>query len=252
MPLIYILASTIIVSLISFAGILSISLRQELLKKFIWVLVALSSGAMLGAAFFNLIPEAVASSEDAFIYILGGILLFYIIETLLHWHHCHTDDCTTETTLHTKPYAYMNLLGDGLHNFTDGIIIAAAYVTDINLGIAATVAIILHEIPQEISDFGVLISAGFSRKKALLANFITALTAIIGATLTFFLASVIEVVPILIAMGGGGFLYISLSDLIPELHRERNPKKLLLQIAVLLIGLVLIYLITTGIPEVAI
>ncbi len=216
--LFYIILSTFLVSLISFSGILFINLNKRYFDRIISFFVALSIGTLLGGAFFHLIPESIEdlqSSELSMGLVIGGIFLFFLMERIIRWRHCHDGKCSVHA------FAYLNLLGDGLHNFVDGIAIASAYIIDYNLGIATTTAVFLHELPQEIGDFGVLLYAGFTKNKALFFNFISALTAIFGGGSTFFFAKVVKnFVPLVPPIIAGGFLYIALSDLIPEFHKK--------------------------------
>ena len=238
MTLFFIILSTVLVSLVSFVGAVTLSLNENTLRKILFYLIALSIGASMGAAFFDLIPEAVEKSEKALVYILVGFFCFLLIEKFLHWRHCHKEHCQEHS------FAYMNLYGDGLHNFLDGIILASSFMANIGLGIAATIAIVLHEIPQEISDFGVLIYGGFKKSKALFFNFISALTAVAGGIIGFYLLGVAESLsPFLIAFAAGGFIYIAASDLLPEVRKENNVKKTIINFAVILLGIILMYLV---------
>ncbi|HEX9664568.1 MAG TPA: ZIP family metal transporter [Patescibacteria group bacterium] len=234
------IGATFVVSLISLISIVFLSFKEKVLEKILLILVGFSAGALLGNAFFHLIPEIVEEgvSQAVFIYIVVGFCLFFILEKFIFWHHCHTYKCEVKT------FTYMNLVGDGLHNFIDGLVIAASFVTSIELGLATTLAVLIHEIPQEISDFGVLIYGGFSRGKALLYNFLSALLAIIGAVAGFALVLNIEgVTKFLLAFTAGGFIYIAAADLIPELHKEIKIKKYLLSFVSFLASLVLMYFI---------
>ncbi len=235
------LISVLVVSLISFIGVITFAIKTNFLKKILLLLVSLSAGALLGGAFIHLIPEAfetIESESSVPLLILGGILLFFTLEKFIHWRHCHIPTCKS----HPHPFAIMNLIGDGLHNFIDGMIIAASYLINIPLGITTTIAVILHEIPQEIGDFGVLIYGGFKKTKALLLNFMTALTAILGAIVTLIIGSRISSFSIyLLPIAAGGFIYIAGSDLIPELHKEVNLKKSLLQLLSIIIGIALMF-----------
>jgi len=164
----YILISTIMITFIAFIGIFTLSINENILKKIVLVLVSLSAGALMGGAFLHLIPESieVASGSNIFIIVLIGFIIFFIIEKILHWRHCHDGKCDVHT------FHYMNLIGDSIHNFIDGLIIAAGFMVSIPLGFTTTIAIVAHEIPQEIGDFGVLIYGGFEKKKALILNFL--------------------------------------------------------------------------------
>lgn len=244
-----ILLSVIIVSLISFVGVVTLSLKRGMLSKILLVLLAFGAGTLLGGAIFDLIPKAVElGGELAFQYIAVGIVLFFIIERFIHWHHHHRGD-DHHHTKPIKPFAYLNLVGEGVHNFLDGIIIAASYLISFELGLVATIAIIFHEIPQELGDFGILVQGGFSVKRALSYNFLIALTAVVGALTMFFAAFLIpNLTLIMLSIAGGGFLYIALSNLIPELHHETDPKKILIQFVFLILGIALLYYIGIAFP----
>jgi zinc and cadmium transporter len=215
-------------------------MKEHLLNKILLVLVSLSAGALMGGAFLHLLPEAVESSEGADIlgFVLVGFILFFIMEKVLHWRHCHKGKCDVHT------FHYMNLIGDSVHNFIDGLIIAASFIVSIPLGITTTVAIAAHEIPQEIGDFGVLIYGGFEKKKAILLNFAVALIVVIGGIVGYFISKSIEqVVVFLIPFAGGGFIYIAATDLIPEIKKELNIKKSMATILVFICGILIMWLI---------
>lgn len=236
--LIAILASVFIVSIISLIGIFSLMLREALLKRILFILIAFAAGALLGVAFMDLIPEAMEKSPGAnvFGYVLFGILSFFVLERFIFWRHCHDGKCDVHT------FNYLNLIGDGIHNFIDGMVIAAAFLTDFALGIVTTLAIILHEIPQEIGDFGILIYGGFSKFKALLYNFLSSLTAFIGAISTYFFYSYIEnSITVLLALAAGGFVYIATADLMPELQKEVDFKKSVVQLLSLIASMLLVW-----------
>jgi len=240
--LILILASTFLVSAISIIGILFLVLRKKLLDKISLMLVSFASGSLLGGAFLHLIPEALSPyDESVFIVILVGIFVFFLLEKSL-WKHCHEKECPVH------PFAYLNLFGDGLHNFIDGLIIAASFLASIPLGTAATIAVISHEVPQEIGDFGILVYGGLSKNKALFYNFLTAITALVGATLMYVLyvfSPFIPNVAYLLAFAAGSFIYIATTDLIPELRKERNLTISIAQIILLLAGITSMWLLKT-------
>ncbi|MBD3248080.1 ZIP family metal transporter [Candidatus Falkowbacteria bacterium] len=241
--ILYSLAATLLVSIISFVGILGILLKEKLLNRILLWLVGFSAGALIGGAFLHLIPEALeeGAQENFFVFILLGFIIFFILEKALFWHHCHKHahegrDCGVKT------FGYMNLIGDGLHNLIDGIVIAASFSVDVSLGIATTIAVIAHEVPQEISDFGVLVYGGFSKAKALLFNFVSALLAVVGAIAGVYLISALDDLNyILIGITAGGFIYISASDLIPEINKEGKTKKSIISLAFFLIGIGFMY-----------
>ena len=230
--LFYSLISVLFVSLISLVGILFLAIKAEKLKTILIYLVSFSAGALFGDAFIHLLPEVAETGVTLTVSfsILGGILLFFILEKIIHWQHCHLPI----TAHHVHPFAYMNLVGDSLHNFIDGVIIAASYMLSIPAGIATTLAVLFHEIPQEAGDFGVLLHGGFSKTKALFMNFLTALTAFLGVIFAFLLGIDNS---ILISVAIGGFLYIAGSDLIPELHKETRLSKSLVQLLFFVIGI---------------
>lgn len=235
------LLAVLIVSSISLVGVFFISLKRSLLNKILTILVAFASGALLGGAFLHLIPEAFEACECqlVYIYVLVGIILFFLIEKILYWRHCHDDECDIHA------FTYMNLIGDAVHNFIDGLIISAAFIGGIPLGITTSLAILFHEIPQEIGDFAVLVHGGFSRKKALLFNFLSALVALFGVLVGHFLSGQIDnFTPYLLAFSAGGFIYIAASDLIPELHKTKHIKSSALQFIFMIVGMTLMWALT--------
>lgn len=236
----YALVSVVVVSLISFVGLFTFSIRLETLKKILLYFVSFSAGGLLGGAFIHLIPEAFEKGIGLTVSfnVLIGIIIFFVVEKFIHWRHCHIPTSKD----HPHPFAYMNLLGDMVHNFIDGLIIAASYLVSIPLGIATTLAVIFHEIPQEIGDFGVLLHGGFSKKRALLMNFLTALTAVIGAIVALIISGIAGNLTIfLIPFAAGGFIYIASSDLIPELHKESAPKKSAIQLFFIILGIAVMF-----------
>ncbi|MFH0906553.1 MAG: ZIP family metal transporter [archaeon] len=247
--LLLIILSTVIVSLFSLIGISIFLIKKKLSDKILFSLIALSAGTLIGGAFLHLIPEAIETSNNnsgILIYVIIGFCLFFIIEKTLHWHHCNCDKEHKHETIKKKSLPYMNLIGDGLHNFIDGIIIGIAYLSDIRIGIVTTIVILAHEIPQEISDFGVLIYGKFSVNKALLFNLLSASVAIIGGVITYFLASLIEkLTPLLLAIAAGGFIYIAASDLIPEINNQQTKavKPAIIYFLIFIIGIIFMYLI---------
>jgi len=240
-----ILLATFMVSLISLIGILFIGMKQDTLTRIIKYLVSFAVGGLLGGAFLHLLPESMESGTPSlFIYVLSGILIFFLIEKFLHWRHCHKGHCDAHT------FTYLNLIGDGIHNFIDGMIIAAAFVTDMRLGVVTTLAVAAHEIPQEIGDFGILVYGGFSKSKALLFNLLSALTAMAGAVLAYFsFSQIVWLKEVLIPFTAGGFLYIALVDLIPELHKDGEKDNMALQFITMISGLLLMWLLKISFAE---
>jgi zinc and cadmium transporter len=236
--IIYILISVIIISLISLIGIIFISLKQKLLDKILILFVSLASGTLLGSAFFHLIPES-GFNIYTMIFVVIGIILFFILEKFLNWRHCHESECKAHSV---KTLTYTNLVGDSLHNFLDGLVISASYLTNISLGITTTLAILIHEIPQEIGDFAVLLHGGMKKKNALMFNFLTALTALLGAVVGYFIYGSVSL-DFLIPIAAGGFIYIAMTDIIPELHKKSKAIESILQFIFIIIGLALMLLL---------
>jgi zinc and cadmium transporter len=237
---IYSLASVLIVSLVSFIGLLTISVKEKVLREYIFVFVSLAVGALLGGAFIHIIPESIeemGSVQTVSLLVIAGVFVFFILEKFLHWHHHELD-----IENHVHPVGKMILFSDGVHNFMDGIIIAASYMVSVEIGIATTIAVILHEIPQEIGDFGILIHAGYSRGRALFLNFISALTAVAGAIFLFLVGELAEpIIMWILPIAAGGFIYIAIADLIPELHKEKNKFYSIIQVLVAIIGVLIMF-----------
>jgi zinc and cadmium transporter len=235
--LIVILVSVTTVSLISLTGIVFVGLKEGLFKRVLMVLVGFSSGTLLGSAFLDLLPESITElGSEAFYYVLIGIVVFFALEKFLYWRHCHEEECPVHM------FVYLNLVGDGIHNFIDGMIIAATYIISFasgsyQLGFATTLAVIFHEIPQEIGDFGVLIYGGLSKKKALSYNFISAVTAVLGAVITYFLTQMQNIEVLLVPFAAGGFIYIAATDLMPELHKRVHASTSIIQLSTILLGI---------------
>ena len=217
--------------------------KRELSKRQVLYLVSFSVGGLLGGAFFHLVPEAIEINGEVLMvstWLLVGIFTSYILEMVLKWRHCHIP--TSDE--HPHSFAYINLIGDGIHNMIDGIIIGGAYLTSTSLGVATTIAVCLHEIPQEIGDFGVLVYAGMTRRRALLLNLASALTAVLGVVVALTLSAYVEnLVSLLLPFAAGNFIYIAGSDLVPELQDEKRLSSSLVQLALMMLGLSLLYLL---------
>ncbi len=239
MNFLFALIASVTVSLISLIGIFALLIKDRALQKIMIYLVAFAAGGLIGGAFFDLIPEAAEYTKDItrlFLYVISGYMLFFILEKYLHWRHCHAPECK----LHQ--FTYLNIVGDIVHNFSDGLIIGAVFLTDIKVGIAATLAIVFHEIPHEIGNFTVLIYGGFSRYRALLFNFLSSLFAIAGTVTGYYLAGNISGFSrFLLPAAAGGFIYIASCDLIPELHKETDGKKSAFIMVAFSVGLILMY-----------
>lgn len=220
-------------SLVAFTGGLFVILKAEAMKRAAHFMVSFAVGALLSVALLNLIPEAIemASAENILPFVLLGIILFFVLEKSLFWYHCHGGVCPVHT------YTYLVLWGDFMHNFVDGIIIALAFLADFQLGVLVSIAVILHEIPQEIGDFSILITGGLSRKKALVYNYFSALSVVIGATITYFLGAwLLPFLPFAIAIIAGNFIYLASADLMPELHEVSSLRHGLVQVLFIVIG----------------
>ncbi len=234
------IGASIVVSLISLIGIVTLSLKDKFLDRILIALIGFSAGGLIGGAFLHLIPEALEKSknnQDVFILTIAGFILFFILERYLHWRHCHEGHCEIHV------FTYLNLIGDAVHNFADGLVIGASFVVDIRFGIVTTLVIVFHEIPQEIGDFGVLVYGGFKKAKALMFNFFTALTCVLGVIIGFPLSEKISSFSnYLLPVIAGGFIYIASCDLVPEIHKQKSAKRGLFSIIAFILGIVFIYL----------
>ncbi|NLF89661.1 ZIP family metal transporter [Candidatus Bathyarchaeota archaeon] len=232
------LASVLLVSAISLIGILFIWISESKLKKTFTYLVSFAVGGLLGDVFLHLMPEMIETgfATETALVLIGGILVSFAVERFLQWRHCHVPTSKE----HPHSFAYMNLFGDSIHNLIDGLIIGGSYLVSIPLGVATTIAIIFHEIPQELGDFSVLIYGGIHKKKALMFNFLTALTSVIGVLIALALGSLVEGANLLLVpFAAGNFVYIAGSDLIPELRKDTPElKKSALQLLSLVAGIV--------------
>lgn len=242
MVLVYSFLGVLVVSLVSLVGILTLIVKEKILNKILILFVSFSAGSLIGGAFFHLLPETLEMSNNiilVFIYLLVGFSLFFALEKILRWHHCHNEDCQDHQHL-----GGMNLLGDGVHNFLDGMIIFSAFVVGWPLGLVVTLSIILHEIPQEISDFGVLLYSGLSRAKALMYNFISAIISFIGVFLAYFLYLTDKSIEnFILPFAAGGFIYIAASDLVPELHKHNKLTNSIISFIIFILALIFMLII---------
>jgi len=234
----------VLVSLLSLVGIAFISITEQRLKRIIFVMVSLAVGSLFGDAFIHLLPESFEKFEakvEASLYVLTGIFLFFILEKFLLWRHQHT----LEASHAIHPVGYMNLFADGVHNFIDGTIIGASYLVSLPVGIATTLAVIFHEIPHELGNFFVLLYAGFTKTRALFFNFLTGLFAILGTLVALLVGSRVEHFSLLmLPLAAGGFIYIAGSDLVPELNKESDLFKSVIQMMAIALGVGLMLLLT--------
>jgi len=243
---VWIIIATFSISLIAFVGALTLFLKEELLNKILFLLVAFSAGALIGGAFLHLIPEAIEKIEakggsvlEIFLYLILGFCLFFVLEQFIGWHHHHT-------TRHPEimPFSYLILISDGIHNFIDGLVVAGSFIAGLPLGLVTALAIALHEIPQEIGDYGILVYGGFKKIKALFLNFLSASTIILGGIVGFFLSEKIgEQILFLLPFAAGTFIYVAASDLIPRIRPEKDLRKSTIYFLVFLTGIAIMLLI---------
>jgi len=240
-----VLVSVIGVSLVSVVGAITL-LGRGWIKPMLPLLVALAAGAMLGDTFLHLLPEAVAEhggfTPAVSWGVLGGVLGFFLIEGMLHWHH-HGEDVHEHGPGGVHSIGWMNLLGDMLHNTIDGILIASAWLVSEEAGIATTIAVLLHEIPQELGDFGVLLHAGFSPKRALFFNLLSGLFAVLGALVVLLAPVDVDLALHIVPIAAGGFIYVACADLVPEIRKRARGWKLAVTCATLLFGVSLVALV---------
>jgi zinc and cadmium transporter len=234
---------------VSCAALVALNARAQ------WVgsLVSYAIGALLGAVFLDILPEAMETGSSAAAVsgtVLAGILLFFTLEKLLLWRHCHHDGCEVhEHNAHGRS-GTMIMVGDTFHNFVDGVIIAAAFLADTHLGIVTALAIIAHEIPQEVGDFLILLHSGYSKAQALRINLLSSLAMLAGGVLAYFaLQSVQSVVPTLLALAAASMIYVAVADLIPGLHKRTHLRDTAQQVALIALGVGTIYLIGFLVPE---
>jgi zinc and cadmium transporter len=233
----YIILAVAIVSSISFVGAATLLFKKS--EGIMHLVVSFAAGSLLAVAFLDLIPESIneLNINGVFYSVITGFFLFFLLEKFFHWRHCHENECKEH------PFTYLSLLGDGVHNFFDGMIISASFMTSISLGFVTSLAVIFHEIPQEFGDFAILLHGGFTRKKAVLWNFLISLTAFIGALLVYFINFNSSIISMLLPFAAGGFIYIAASDLIPEMHKEKRLAKSAAQILFFIAGIAVISLL---------
>lgn len=232
------------ISLVSLVGIVTIFMKEARLQRILFLFVGLAVGGLFGDAFLHLLPEAYAKPDESIISsfsILAGILTFFILEKFLRWRHRHNVEKKGAVT----PLGYLNLIADSAHNLIDGVLVGSSYLVSRPMGIATTLAVLLHEIPQEIGDFGILLQSGFSRKKALVVNFATASLAVVGAMIALSIGEEVKAFSdFIMPFTAGGFIYIAGSDLLPELHEELDPGKSLVQLLAISVGIALMWSLT--------
>lgn len=251
MLLFIIIFATALIGSISLIGILFF-LKDKSKDTLTRPLISLAAGTMLAVTFTDLLPESTSNTQFPprliFLITLGSIIFFFLFERVIHWHHCRCDfDPSHEDKKHL---AYINLLGDGIHNIVDGFLVAGAFLLSIPTGIAVTIAVILHEIPQEISDFAILLYAGLTKFRALTFNFLISLTAVAGAIIFYYFGNTFDyLIPLVTAFAAGNFIYLAAADLIPELHHENNPRNIIKNSIWLLVGVFLIIILEQLLPR---
>lgn len=240
--LIYITIANLLISLISFSGVFTLATKTLHSKKFIGIFVSFAAGTLLATAFINVLHEALetGSIDSVLLLTLTGMIFSFFLERFFVWHHHHHED------MHNiKPSAWLVIIGDGIHNFIDGIAIAATFVASPAIGWATTLAIAAHEIPQEMADFSILRHSGVSTKKALWINFFSALTAVLGGFVGFYFISAFEeLLPIALGFTAGIFIYVASADLIPSLHEEHHNEHVLKQVIPFILGIALIFVLS--------
>jgi zinc and cadmium transporter len=233
----WILLMTFINGLIAFAGVISFFFSKKFISNIILILVSFAIGGLLGGAIFHFIPESmeVLSLGKIGVLVLFGVLIFYGTEKFFYWHHCHKDG---HCDVH--PFTNLILFGDGVHNFIDGVVIASSFLISIPFGVITSFLIMIHELPQELGDFGVLIYGGLSRKKALFYNFLSQLTAVFGGIVGYFYLKATIYAIYLLPFAAGGFFYIAVGDLIPEVFKEKSLKKRIINILAIVLGFLIL------------
>ncbi|EJN61110.1 ZIP family metal transporter [Halogranum rubrum] len=244
----WILGSTLTMSLVAWVGVFVLALSGDRLERMLPFLVALSAGALLGGAFLHLLPEAIEAtgaegSESVFGLTLVGFCTFFVLDQFVHWHHHHGVEHTHE------PVTVLVLVADTVHNFLDGIVIAGAFLVSVPVGLVTVAVVGLHEIPQELGDFGVLVYGGIAPRRALVLNYLTQVAVVVGGVVGYFLAAtVLDRTVLLLAFAAGSFTYIATTDLIPELQREEDTLRSLSYFAVFLVGLSLLVVVDVVVP----
>ncbi len=253
MTLLYIVVFCLLGGLLSVAAAATFLLINDKIRiRILPHLVSFAIGSLLGAAFLGLLPHALESvhvtdAHDITLAVLVGLLSFFILEKMVLWRHCHSHECEVHgddehNKEHAAPAATLVIVGDSIHNFVDGVLIAAAFLTDIELGIVTALAVAAHEIPQEVGDFVILLNSGYSRSKALLFNMLTTLGTVVGGVLAYFILQEIEpLIPYVLAVAASSFIYIAVADLIPSLHKRTHLSATFQQVALIISGVLLIY-----------
>jgi zinc and cadmium transporter len=242
----YAIGATVGVSLLSLVGVIFFVINASLIKRVMFYLISFSTGAILGDVFMHMLPEMAGAGNDfaqSMLVVLIGILFSFAMEKIIHWRHCHVLE-DHDHDGHHHPVGIISLFGEAIHNFIDGVVIAASFIASPAIGFSTTLAVVFHEIPQEIGDFAVLLHSGFSRGRALFFNLLSALTAVLGAVITLLLTSATQhLTTYMLPFAAGNLLYIAAADLIPELHKETGLKQGVWQIIAMIVGMASMYAI---------
>lgn len=233
------ITASLLMSLISIVGVIFLKTRKQILKGQLLTLVGIATGALLGDAFLHLIPESVEliESNKTGLMVIIGILLFFVLEKILKWQHCHDIDCQEK-----KHLVGMSLAADSMHNLIDGLIIGSSFLVSPSIGLATSLAVMLHEIPQEIGDLAIMIHGGLSLKKAMLLNLTSALFSLVGVMIVWLVGNTININGELMGVAAGGFIYLAASDLIPELHRHQSKiRESIWQLVTVIFGITIMY-----------
>lgn len=234
------LAWIILFSLLGSAGVVVgagvlLLLREVVWRRLIFLLISFAVGTLLGGSFLGLLPEALARAETLSVFsaVLAGLILFFVLEKWVLWRHCHDSECPVDQVA-----GELILLGDAIHNFFDGIVIAASFLSGPVLGVSSALAVVAHEVPQEVGDFAILLHGGYGKGRALLYNLLSSSTTLVGAVMAYFALSSIErIVPYVLAISAASFLYIAMSDLVPGLHRVVSLQKAAVQVVFIVAGI---------------
>jgi zinc and cadmium transporter len=235
--LLWIIISSLVISSMSF---IAAWFLKKKVTKYLHYLITFAAGVLLASAFFDLMPEGMHDIHihEGLLFVLIGIIIFFFIERFIHWHHCGHEKCNK------KSVGTLNIIGDSVHNFLDGIIIAGSFLINPITGIFTSIAIIAHELPQEIGDYSILIHSGYTHKKALKMNVLVSLTALLGGIFGFFLLNSFEsFLPFLVLLTAGGFIYIALSDIFPDLHEHKEKNKIIIEAIILILTLVIFWVL---------
>lgn len=235
--LVWIVISGIGMSLVALVGLVTVLMPRPMLERLLLPLVALAAGSLLGGAFFHMLPEAIDAMGNrlaVYVWLMAGFVTFFVLEQFLHWHHCHRANHDAH-----RPLGYLVLLADGLHNFIGGLAVAGAFIVDIRVGIITWLVAAAHEVPQELGDFGVLVHSGWSRRRALVWNVLSASTFLLGGLIAYALSDTLDVA-VLLPFAAGNFIYIGAADLLPEIAGETSTRDKIEPSATFFVGLMLL------------